>query len=65
MDGLADPAEVAREALAHLGDGPTWSYGIPDPTGAFPLGALSRRDAVELMTAGAAVTAADAPRPVR
>lgn len=30
----------------HLADGPTWSYGRPDPTGGSPLGALSRRAAV-------------------
>lgn len=59
MDGLADPTDVAREAFAHLSDGPTWSYGMPEPMGAFPLGGMPRRDAVELMSAGAAATAAD------
>ncbi len=59
MDGLADPAEVAAEALAHLADGPTWSYGMPDPTGAFPLDGMRRRDAVELMSAGASSTSAE------
>jgi short-subunit dehydrogenase len=52
MEGLADPAHIAAEALAHLADGPTWSYGMPEPMGAFPLGSLARRDAVELMSAG-------------
>jgi len=54
MDGLADPADVAAEAIAHLADGPTWSYGMPDPAGPSPLGTLPRRQAVELMSAGAA-----------
>lgn len=45
-DGLASPDDVARQALEHLADGPTWSYGRPDPTGGSPLGALSRRAAV-------------------
>jgi short-subunit dehydrogenase len=46
LDGLARPDDVAREALDHLGDGPTWSYGAPDPTAGSPLGGLRRRDAV-------------------
>ena len=46
LDGLASPDDVAREALDHLADGPTWSYGMPDPTAGSPLGALSRRAAV-------------------
>jgi short-subunit dehydrogenase len=54
MEGLAEPADVAAEAIEHLGDGPTWTYGMPDPTGPSPLGALPRRQAVELMSAGAA-----------
>lgn len=53
MDGLASSADVAAEALAHLADGPTWSYGMPDPMGPSPLGTLPRRQAVELMSAGA------------
>jgi short-subunit dehydrogenase len=56
FDAMADPAEVAATALAQLGNGPTWSYGMPEPTGPSPLGALSRRQAVELMTAGHAAT---------
>ena len=51
---LADPAEVAVTGLDHLADGPTWSYGFPEPTGAFPLGALPRRQAVELLSMGSA-----------
>ncbi|HVU72738.1 MAG TPA: SDR family NAD(P)-dependent oxidoreductase [Mycobacteriales bacterium] len=56
FDGLADPADVAATALAQLPNGPTWSYGMPDPTGPSPLAALSRRQAVELMSAGHAAT---------
>jgi uncharacterized protein len=63
MQDLADPAAVAAEAIAHLGDGPTWSYGMPDPTGPFPLGPLPRRQAVELMSAGSAAMFAEADDP--
>jgi uncharacterized protein len=51
---LADPTAVAAEALDHLADGPTWAYGMPDPAGASPLGALPRRAAVQLMSQGSA-----------
>ena len=51
---LADPAAVAKEAIDHLAEGPTWSYGMPDPTGPSPFDGLPRRQAVELMSAGAA-----------
>ena len=51
---LADPADVAREGLDHLGDGPTWFYGMPDPAGPSPLAGLSPRQAVELMSQGSA-----------
>ena len=47
---VAQPDDVVAEALDHLADGPTWSMGMPDPEGSFPLGALPRRQAVELMT---------------
>jgi short-subunit dehydrogenase len=47
---LARAEDVAREALDHLGDGPTWATGMPDPQGGSPFGALPRRQAVELMT---------------
>jgi len=50
---LADPDDVAAEALAHLSDGPTWICGSPSPTGGSPFGALSRRDAVLAMSRGA------------
>jgi short-subunit dehydrogenase len=50
MDHLTPAIDVAREALDHLADGPTWSCGMPDPQGAGPFGALPRRQAVELMT---------------
>ncbi|MFC5748041.1 SDR family NAD(P)-dependent oxidoreductase [Actinomadura rugatobispora] len=43
---LADPDDVAREALDHLADGPTWICGSDQPTGGSPFGALGRRDAV-------------------
>jgi short-subunit dehydrogenase len=52
--GLADPVDVAKEALDHLSDGPTWIYGSTVPTGGSPFGALSRRDAVLAMSRGAA-----------
>jgi short-subunit dehydrogenase len=45
---LADADAVARDLLDHLGDGPTFP---PDPS---PFGTLSRRDAVQLMSLGAA-----------
>jgi hypothetical protein len=47
VDGLADPDDVARDMLDHLGEGPTFP---PDPS---PFGSLSRRDAVEIMSKGA------------
>ena len=56
--GLADPADVAREALDHLADGPTWIYGSADPDGGSPFGSLSRRDAVLAMSRAAG----EAPR---
>jgi short-subunit dehydrogenase len=52
LDEMADPRAVAEEAIAHIADGPTWSIGMSDPTGPFPLSALSRREAVELISAG-------------
>ena len=51
---LAAPADVARQALDHLADGPTWSMGMPDPQGPSPFGSLPRRQAVELMSAASA-----------
>ncbi|OHV73617.1 SDR family NAD(P)-dependent oxidoreductase [Pseudofrankia sp. BMG5.36] len=56
---LADPEDVARQALDHLPDGPTWIFGAPEPTGGSPFGALPRRDAVLAMSRGAATTHAD------
>jgi uncharacterized protein len=50
---LADPADVAEEALSHLADGPTWIYGSADPSGGAPTDALSRREAVLMMSRGA------------
>jgi short-subunit dehydrogenase len=53
-DGLADPDDVARDALDHLADGPTWIFGSPDPTGGSPFGAMGRREAVLAMSRGTA-----------
>ena len=50
---LADPVDVAEEALGHLADGPTWIYGSKNPACGSPLGALSRRDAALAMSGGA------------
>ncbi len=50
---LADPDDVAEQALAHLADGPTWLYGSENPAGGSPFGALNRRDAVLAMSRGA------------
>jgi uncharacterized protein len=49
---IADPADVAREGLTHLGDGPTWQVGVPDGAGPSVLASLPRRQAVELITQG-------------
>ncbi len=48
VEDIAHPDDVARDMLDHLGEGPTY------PPGPSPLGALARRHAVELMTAGSA-----------
>jgi short-subunit dehydrogenase len=53
---LADPDDVAEEALTHLADGPTWIHGSQNPTGGSPFGALSRRDAVLAMSRGASAS---------
>jgi len=50
---LADPADVAQEALSHLADGPTWTYGSANPGAGSPLATLSRREAVLIMSRGA------------
>lgn len=50
--GVADPADVARAGLEHLGDGPTWQMGVPDGAGPSLLAGLPRRQAVELITQG-------------
>ena len=49
---LADPDDVAREGIEHLGGGPTWSMGMPDGGGPSFLATLSRQAAVEAMSAG-------------
>jgi len=56
---LADPGDVAEEALDHLADGPTWICGGGNPTGGSPFGALSRRDAVLAMSRGASASSKD------
>ena len=48
LGDLADPDDVARDLLDNLGNGPTF------PPGPSPFGALDRRDAVRLMSQGAA-----------
>ncbi|WP_231386788.1 SDR family oxidoreductase [Nocardia sp. BMG111209] len=48
---LADPHDVAEQALDHLADGPTWIYGSENPTGGSPFGSLDRRSAVLAMSA--------------
>lgn len=60
---LADPADVAREALDHLADGPTWIYGSANPAGGSPFGALGRRDAVLAMSRATASPQLQSPRP--
>jgi short-subunit dehydrogenase len=52
MSEVADPADVARAGLTHLGDGPTWQVGVEDGGGPSLLGSLPRRQAVELITQG-------------
>lgn len=56
---LAQPDDVVRDALDHVGDGPTWICGMPDPLGGSPFGALSRREAVKLMSQGSAAVHSD------
>jgi short-subunit dehydrogenase len=51
FDGMADPDDVARDMLDNIGNGPT----VP-PDGS-PFGAMPRREAVELMSQGAAFLA--------
>jgi short-subunit dehydrogenase len=58
---LADPGDVAREALDHLADGPTWIYGSANPEGGSPFGALSRRDAVLAMSRAAGSSPRQSP----
>jgi short-subunit dehydrogenase len=60
-DGLASPADVARTALDHLPDGPTWIYGSPDPSGPPPLSGLTRRAAVQSLSHGVPVPAKNGP----
>jgi short-subunit dehydrogenase len=48
FDGIADPDDVARDMLDNIGNGPTFP---PDPS---PFGPVPRRQAVELMSQGAA-----------
>jgi short-subunit dehydrogenase len=48
-EGLADPADVARDMLANLAEGPTF------PAEGSPFGDLPRRQVVELMSQGASM----------
>jgi uncharacterized protein len=48
MEGMADPDVVAADMLDNLAEGPTY------PPGPSPFGAMSRRDAVSLMSQGTA-----------
>jgi len=57
---VADPGDVAEEALGHLADGPTWIFGSANPAGGSPFGAMSRRDAVLAMSGGAAASREEA-----
>ena len=52
---LADPDDVARTALDHLADGPTWIWGA-DPQGGSPFAGANRRDCVLAMSAGRAAS---------
>ena len=52
MTDIADAADVAREGLVHLADGPTWQVGVADGGGPSLLASLPRRQAVELITQG-------------
>jgi uncharacterized protein len=49
---VADADDVARDGLEHLGDGPTWTAAALGGGDASLVGAMSRRDAVQLMSAG-------------
>jgi short-subunit dehydrogenase len=49
IPGAATPDEVVRDALAHLGRGPTWFVGEMLREGSKHLGAMDRNDAVRLM----------------
>jgi hypothetical protein len=59
---MVNPDDVAREALDHLADGPTWIFGSNDPTAASPLGAMRRRDAVLAMSRSSSVKTATTNR---
>jgi short-subunit dehydrogenase len=48
----ADADDVARDGLEHLGDGPTRMAAAIGGGDASPFGAMSRREAVQLMSAG-------------
>ena len=52
MAELADPADVAREGLTHLGDGPPGRSVSPTVPGPRCSASLPRRQAVELITQG-------------
>jgi short-subunit dehydrogenase len=52
VDHLDDPDDVARQGLENLANGPTWAMGSADGGGPSPVGALPRREAVLLYSAG-------------
>ena len=58
---VADPDTVVTDALDHLSDGPTRLAGMPDPGGPSPFGSMARRDAVTIMSQGAASHLPDDP----
>jgi uncharacterized protein len=53
MEGMADPDDVAREMLDNIGEGPIF------PPGPSPFGAMTRRDAVSIMSQGTAMLEAE------
>lgn len=52
--GLMEPDDVARGALAHLGDGPTWVAGETNRQAVAGLRALPRVQAINMMSAATA-----------
>lgn len=59
VPGADTPEAVVEELLAHLGDGPTWFMGEMLQSAAPMLGAMPRRDAVEIMAAAGGLPGGD------